>query len=75
LNWQTTGSVARVSPVLCRYEQMLIPIADRIGETLYREQNLLFLHKHYNPAYAMLSLLEDLHGPRRERPGETDVHE
>jgi len=59
LNWQTTGSVARVSPVLCRYEQILIPIADRIGETLYREQNPLFLNKHYNPAYTMLSLLED----------------
>ena len=64
LNWQTTGSVAQVSPVLCYYEQMLIPIADRIGETLYREQNLLFLNKHYNPAYPMLSLLEDMHGSR-----------
>ena len=63
LNWQTTGSVARISPVLCRYEQMMLPIADRIGETLYREQNRLFLSKHYNPAHAMLSLLEDLHGP------------
>jgi uncharacterized protein len=62
LNWQTTGSVARISPVLCRYEQILIPIADRIGETLYREGNMLFFNKHYNPAYPMLSLLEDLHG-------------
>jgi uncharacterized protein len=59
LNWQTTGSISKISPVLCRYERMLIPIADRIGETLYREQNLLFLNKHYNPAYAMLSLMED----------------
>lgn len=66
LNWQTTGSVAQVSPVLCRYERMLIPIADRIGETLYREQNLLFLNKHYNPAYPMLSLLDDLLGSRSE---------
>ena len=45
--------------MLCRYEQMLIPIADRIGETLYQEQNQLFMNKHYNPAYPMLSLLED----------------
>ena len=59
LNWQTTGSVAQVSPVLCRHEQMLIPMADRIGETLYREQNSLFLNKHYNPAYPVLSLMED----------------
>jgi uncharacterized protein len=61
LNWQTTGSVAQISPVLCRYEQMLMPIADRVAETLYQEQNPLFLHKHYNPAYPVLSLLEDQH--------------
>jgi len=63
LNWQTTGTVTRVSPVLCRYEQMLIPIADRIGETLFSEQNPLFLQKHYNPAYPLLSLLEDTLAP------------
>jgi uncharacterized protein len=59
LNWQTTGSVARVSPVLCRHEQILLPIVDRMGETLYREQNRLFLNKHYNPVYPVLSFLED----------------
>ncbi len=59
LNWQTTGSVSQISPILCRHERMLIPIADRVGETLYQEQNPLFLNKHYNPAYPMLSLLED----------------
>jgi uncharacterized protein len=62
LNWQTTGTVSRVSPVLCAYEQMLIPIADRVGETLYEEQNPLFMNKHYNLAYPMLSLLEDMGG-------------
>jgi uncharacterized protein len=62
LNWQTTGTVSQVSPVLCAYEQMLVPIADRIGETLYREENLLFMNKHYNPAYPILSLLEDIRG-------------
>jgi len=45
--------------MLCRHEQMLLPIADRVGETLYREQNALFLNKRYNPAYPVLSLLED----------------
>lgn len=59
LNWQTTGSITRVSPVLCRHEQILIPIADRVGETLWQEQNTLFLNKHYNPAYPMLSWIED----------------
>jgi len=60
LNWQTTGDVARVSPVLCRFEQMLLPIADRVGETLYAERNPHFIQKHYNPAYPVLSLMEDV---------------
>lgn len=59
LNWQTTGSINRVSPVLCRYEQMLLPIADRVATLLYRKRDPLFLHKHYNVAYPVLSLLED----------------
>lgn len=59
LNWQTTGSITEISPVLCRHEQMLVPIADRVGETLYAERNELFLHKHYNTAYPILSFIED----------------
>jgi uncharacterized protein len=59
LNWQATGTINAVSPVLCRYEQLLVPIADRVGEVLYRERNPLFLQKHYNAAYPVLSLLED----------------
>jgi uncharacterized protein len=59
LNWQATGSINQVSPVKCRYEQVMIPIADRVGKALYRKRNALFLHKHYNAAYPYLSLLED----------------
>jgi len=66
LNWQTTGSLNHVSPVLCRHEQMLLPIADRIGKKLYRKRSPHFLHKHYNAAYPVLSLLED-HLPQVRR--------
>jgi uncharacterized protein len=59
LNWQTMGDVNQISPVLCRHERMLIPLADRIGAVLYAERNPLFLHKHYNAAYPLLSFLED----------------
>ena len=38
---------------------MLVGLADRIGEVLYQERNSMFLEKHYNPAYPVLSLLED----------------
>lgn len=62
LNWQTTGSINEVSPVLCRYEQMLMPVADRVGAKLYKRRDPVFLHKHYNAAYPVLSLLEDTLG-------------
>jgi uncharacterized protein len=59
LNWQTTGDLNEVSPVLCAHERMLMPIADRVGEKLYKKRNALFLHKHYNSAYPVISLIED----------------
>jgi uncharacterized protein len=59
LNWQTTGSLTAVSPVLCHYERMMVPLADRVGEILYAEANPVFLRKHYEPAGALLSLIED----------------
>ena len=45
--------------MLCRHEQTLIPIADRVAGILYRRNDPLFIQKHYNPAYPVLSLLED----------------
>lgn len=59
LNWQTTGSINRISPILCAYERMVIKIADRIGRVLYKERNPHFLHKHYNATYPVLSLIEE----------------
>jgi len=59
LNWQTTGSLSAVSPVLCETERILIPVADRLGEKLYRSKSPMFMHKQYNPDYPFLSLLED----------------
>ena len=59
LNWQATGDINRISPVLCRHEQVLVRMADRIGEQLYRRRDPHFIHKHYNSAYPVLSLLED----------------
>ncbi len=45
--------------MLCRHEQILVPITDRVGKQLYRERDPLFLHKHYDEAYPVLSLIED----------------
>jgi uncharacterized protein len=62
LNWQTTGSIDKISPVLCKYEQVIMPIADRIGKVLYKSREPLFIQKHYNVAYPILSLFDDMLG-------------
>jgi len=48
-----------VSPVQCTHERLLMPIADYVAQTLYKEQNALFIHKHYNDLYPVMSLVED----------------
>jgi len=64
LNLQTTGSVNRVSPVLCEHERMLVPIADRLAETLYRRRSPMFIQKQYNGMFPLISMIED----RKFRP-------
>ena len=62
LNVSTTGSLDQVPPFYCEHERFLIPFADRLAETLYRERNAMFLQRHYNPAFPVASILEDLQG-------------
>jgi uncharacterized protein len=51
--------VSEVSPVQCAHERLITPIADKVAEKLYRERNALFIHKHYNELYPVVSLVED----------------
>lgn len=62
LNRQSTSDFMTVSPVHCAHERVLIPIADHLADTLYRERNGLFLNRYYNPAFPIISYLEDLGG-------------
>jgi uncharacterized protein len=48
-----------VSPVQCAHEQIITPIADYVAEKLYKEKNAIFMHKHYNEMYPIISLIED----------------
>lgn len=59
LNKQATGSIEKVSPVLCTHEKILLPIADRLAERLYKRRNALFIQKHYNDMFPIISLIED----------------
>ena len=59
LNWQATGYLNEVSPVLCETERILLPVVDKLGEDLYRRRAPMFIQKHYNAIYPILSLLDD----------------
>lgn len=59
LNRQATGHINRVSPVLCAHERILMPIADSLAEKLYKRRNAMFIQKHYNNMYPLVSLVED----------------
>lgn len=59
-NLRATGDPGKPSAFLCEHERMLIPIADRAAETLWRERNPLFIDRIYNRAHALLSYVEEL---------------
>jgi uncharacterized protein len=59
MNKQSTGSIDKVSPVLCTHERLLIPIADRLAEKLFKKRNGMFIQKHYNDMFPVLSMIED----------------
>lgn len=63
LNLQATGSLDEVPTLLCEHERMVFPIADRLAERLYAARTPMFLQRHYNPAFPVLSFLEDLAAP------------
>ena len=59
MNFQTTGGLESVPPILCEHERFLLPLCDELAATLYAERNPLFIQQHYNLAYPILSILED----------------
>jgi hypothetical protein len=48
--------------VVCEHERLFTPIADSVAEVLWRERAPVFIQKHYNPGFSMLSLIEDRMG-------------
>jgi len=60
LSWQLTGTINQVSPVVCETERILIPIVDKLGEKLFKKGSPMFIQKHYNAVYPILSMLEDM---------------
>ena len=61
LNWQTTGYINQISPFLCETERIQLNISDRLGNRLFKSNSAMFIQKHYNVVYPILSMLEDMH--------------
>lgn len=59
LNKQATGRIDQVSPMLCAHERTVLPIADRLAARLYRRKDPMFIQKHYNEMFPLVSLVED----------------
>jgi len=53
------GIITQVPAMQCANEQVVTPIADRVASELYNERNAMFMHKHYNELYPIMSLVED----------------
>ncbi len=59
LNRQSTGRLDLVSPVLCAHERTVLPIADGLAERLFAKRSAMFIQKHYNEMFPLISLVED----------------
>jgi uncharacterized protein len=46
-HYSATGRIDTPAPALCEHERVIVPIADRVGTTLWRERNPIFLRKQY----------------------------
>jgi len=51
--------VPDISPIQCAHERLITPIADYVAEELYKGRSAMFMHKHYNELYPVVSLVED----------------
>lgn len=46
-HYSATGRIDTPSPALCEHERVIVPIADRVGNALWREKNPVFMQKLY----------------------------
>jgi uncharacterized protein len=53
LNRQATGSIDKVSPMLCAHERIVLPIADALAGRLYSQGNAVFIQKQYGEVYPL----------------------
>ncbi len=58
INYMSTGTVEKASHIVCHNEKLLIKIVEKTAYRLWKKSNNMFVHKHYNPDYAIISHIE-----------------
>ncbi len=58
INYMSTGSIEKASPIVCYNEKILIEIVDKTADILWKKRNNHFVHKHYNNDYHIISHFE-----------------
>ena len=60
-HYSATGRIDTPAPALCEHERVMVPIADRVGNTLWRERNPVFMQKLYplTPAKELIQIRTD----------------
>ncbi|WP_373261865.1 hypothetical protein [Hungatella hathewayi] len=60
-----TGSIDHVAPMLCQHERIVIPVVDKLTKRLFQERNGMFIQKHYNDVFPLISMVEDMVKPEK----------
>jgi uncharacterized protein len=58
VNYMSTGRIDQASPIVCYNERILMGIVDKTADRLWKSRNNLFVHKHYNSDYPVISHIE-----------------
>lgn len=58
INFMSTGTIKKASPIVCHHERLLMPIVDEVANRLWKKRSRMFVHKHYNPDHPVISHLE-----------------
>jgi uncharacterized protein len=59
VNWRATGDLKTIPPIICEHERMVMPIADRLANKLWKRNVSLFKRKFYEKTYPVSSYIED----------------
>ncbi len=68
VNVRATGTLSNVPASVCAHERIVLEAADEVAARLFRVRDPMFLQKHYNDFYPLVSAVEDATDPSADGP-------